>query len=82
MSIRLQISILIYMVVQAVLFGVGTVLVLATPLSAVAMNLRLFADFSGENGGRDPALIYFYQYVMWIFRGLKTCHDFGHEKTA
>ena len=39
MSIRLQIAILIYTMVQAVLFGVGTVLVLATPLSAVAMNL-------------------------------------------
>jgi hypothetical protein len=39
MSIRLQISILVYVMVQAVLFGVGTVLVLATPLSAVAMNL-------------------------------------------
>ncbi|WP_294532634.1 hypothetical protein [uncultured Rhodoblastus sp.] len=39
MSIRLQISILIYTMVQAVLFGVGTVLVLATPLSALAMNL-------------------------------------------
>ena len=39
MSIRLQISILVYVMVQAVLFGVGTVLVLATPLSAVAMTL-------------------------------------------
>jgi hypothetical protein len=44
--------------------------------------LWFFADFSGENGGWDAALIYFYQYVMWLFRGLKTCHDFGHEKTA
>ena len=39
MSIRLQIAILVYVMVQAVLFGVGTVLVLATPLSAVAMTL-------------------------------------------
>jgi uncharacterized Tic20 family protein len=39
MSIRLQISILVYVMVQAVLFGVGTVLVLATPLSTVAMTL-------------------------------------------
>lgn len=39
MSIRLQISILVYVMVQAVVFGVGIVLVLATPLSAFAMNL-------------------------------------------
>lgn len=39
MSIRLQITALIFMMVQAVLFGVGTVLVLATPLSAWAMSL-------------------------------------------
>ncbi|WP_294537710.1 hypothetical protein [uncultured Rhodoblastus sp.] len=39
MSIQLQISILVYVMVQAVLFGVVTVLVLATPLAAVAMNL-------------------------------------------
>lgn len=39
MSIRLQIAILIYIMVQACMFGVGTVLVLATPLSALAMNL-------------------------------------------
>jgi hypothetical protein len=39
MSIRLQIAILVYVMVQAVMFGVGVVLVLATPLSAFAMNL-------------------------------------------
>jgi hypothetical protein len=39
MSIRLQISILVYIMVQAVMFGVGIILVLATPLSAFAMNL-------------------------------------------
>jgi hypothetical protein len=39
MSIRLHISILVYIMVQAVMFGVGIVLVLATPLSAFAMNL-------------------------------------------
>ena len=39
MSIRLQIAILVYIMVQAVMFGVGIILVLATPLSAFAMNL-------------------------------------------
>jgi hypothetical protein len=39
MSVRLQISLLIFMIVQAVLFGLGTVLVLATPMSADAMRL-------------------------------------------
>ncbi|MBB4197113.1 hypothetical protein CCR94_13830 [Rhodoblastus sphagnicola] len=39
MSIRLQISILVYVMVQAVVFGAGVVLVLATPLSAFAMHL-------------------------------------------
>ena len=39
MSIRLQIAILVYIMVQAVMFGVGIVLVLTTPLSAFAMNL-------------------------------------------
>jgi hypothetical protein len=39
MSIRLQISILVYVMVQAVMFGIGTILVLATPLSAFAMSL-------------------------------------------
>ena len=39
MSIRLQISILVYIMVQAVMFGVGVILVLATPLSVFAMNL-------------------------------------------
>jgi hypothetical protein len=39
MSIRLQIAILVYIMVQAVMFGVGIILVLATPLSAFAMHL-------------------------------------------
>jgi hypothetical protein len=39
MSIRFQISILVFMMVQAILFGVGVVLVLATPLSTFAMQL-------------------------------------------
>jgi hypothetical protein len=39
MSARMLIAALIYMVVQAVAFGAGTVLVLATPLQAEAMTL-------------------------------------------
>lgn len=39
MSVRLQIAILVFMMVQAVLFGIGTILVLATPLAAFAMQL-------------------------------------------
>jgi hypothetical protein len=39
MSVRLQIAALIYMMVQAVSFGVGTILVLATPLKAHEMAL-------------------------------------------
>ncbi len=39
MSTRLAISILIYMMLQAVVFGAGTVLVLATPLANEAMEL-------------------------------------------
>jgi len=39
MTTRMQIAMLIYMVVQAVTFGVGTVLVLATPLQTEAMTL-------------------------------------------
>jgi uncharacterized Tic20 family protein len=39
MSIRFQISILVYVIVHAVIFGVGIILVFATPLSALAMNL-------------------------------------------
>lgn len=33
MSIRLQISALIFMMVQAVLFGIGAIIILATPLT-------------------------------------------------
>jgi hypothetical protein len=39
MSVRFQIAALIFMMVQGVLFGVGVVLILATPLSAWAMQL-------------------------------------------
>jgi hypothetical protein len=39
MAIRLFIAALVFMMVQAVLFGVGAVLVLATPLSDSAMRL-------------------------------------------
>ncbi len=39
MSVRLQIAALVYLMVQAVMFGVGVVLVLATPLAAAAMGL-------------------------------------------
>ena len=39
MSVRMGIAAVIYMMVQAVTFGVGTVLVLATPLEAQAMKL-------------------------------------------
>jgi hypothetical protein len=39
MSVRFQIAILVFMMVQAVLFGVGTIVVLATPLAAFAMQL-------------------------------------------
>ena len=38
-SARMRIAAVIYMMVQAVTFGVGTVLVLATPLEAQAMKL-------------------------------------------
>ncbi len=39
MSNRMVIAIIIYMMVQAVVFGIGVVLVLATPLSDIAMTL-------------------------------------------
>lgn len=39
MGVRLQIAALIFMIVQAVVFGIGTVLVLATPLQREAMEL-------------------------------------------
>ena len=45
MSVRIQISILIYMMVQGVLFGIGAILVLATPLSTFAM--QIFPWFIG-----------------------------------
>jgi membrane protein implicated in regulation of membrane protease activity len=39
MSIRLQITILLFMMAQAVFFGIGTIIVLATPLKAYAGQL-------------------------------------------
>jgi hypothetical protein len=39
MSIRLQISLLIYMMVQGFLFGVAVIILLASPLSGHAMQL-------------------------------------------
>lgn len=37
--VRLQIAALVYLMAQAVMFGVGAVLVLATPLQNMAMQL-------------------------------------------
>jgi hypothetical protein len=39
MSVQMKIAIMLYMMVQAVVFGIGVVLVLATPLAALAMTL-------------------------------------------
>ena len=39
MSVRFQIAALIFMLVQGVFFGVGAVLILATPLTVWAMQL-------------------------------------------
>jgi len=39
MYVRLQIAALVFMMVQAVLFGAGMILVLGTPLTAHAMQL-------------------------------------------
>ncbi|MDO9441695.1 MAG: hypothetical protein Q7T73_12470 [Beijerinckiaceae bacterium] len=39
MKTRLAISVLVFMMVQAVLFGVGTIVVLTTTLAASAMEL-------------------------------------------
>jgi len=39
MSTRLGIAVLLYMMVQGVVFGIGTVLVLATPVRDLAMQL-------------------------------------------
>lgn len=39
MKTRLIISVLVFMMVQAVAFGIGAVLVLATPLAALATQL-------------------------------------------
>ena len=39
MSNRATIAIVIYMMVQAVVFGIGAILVLATPLASIAMTL-------------------------------------------
>lgn len=39
MSTRFGIAVLVYLMLQAVLFGIGAVLVLATPLKETAMQL-------------------------------------------
>ena len=39
MFVRMQITALVYMMVQAVMFGVGVLLVLTTPLESMAMQL-------------------------------------------
>lgn len=39
MSVRLQIAALVFMMTQAVLFGIGAALALATPLAKTAMSL-------------------------------------------
>ena len=39
MSVRFQISLLVFMMVQAVMFGAGAILVLGTPLKDFAMQL-------------------------------------------
>jgi hypothetical protein len=39
MYVRLQIAALVFMMVQAVLFGTGAILVIATPLTTYAMQL-------------------------------------------
>lgn len=39
MSVRLQIAVLVFTMVQSVLFGAGVILVLATPLTVYAMLL-------------------------------------------
>jgi hypothetical protein len=42
MSKRMVIAILLYMMAQGVVFGIGVVLVLATPLANIAMTLMPF----------------------------------------
>ena len=39
MSVRFQIAVMVYLMVQAVMFGIGVMLVLATPLARDAMAL-------------------------------------------
>ncbi len=39
MWIRIQIAAMVYLMVQAIMFGAGMILVLATPLNAMAMQL-------------------------------------------
>ena len=45
MSVRIQIAAIIYMMVQAVSFGIGAVAVLATPLKDHAMTLMPWVVF-------------------------------------
>ena len=39
MWIRIQIAAMVYLMVQAIMFGAGIIIVLATPLNAMAMQL-------------------------------------------
>lgn len=39
MSVRLQISAMLYLMIQAVLFGIGAIAILATPLATHAFSL-------------------------------------------
>ena len=39
MNVRIQIAAMVYLMVQAIMFGAGIILVLATPLNAMAMQL-------------------------------------------
>jgi hypothetical protein len=39
MYIRIQIAAMVYLMVQAIMFGAGIIIVLATPLNAMAMQL-------------------------------------------
>ena len=36
----------------------------------------------GKKPGCDVAMSHNFQWLFWVFKGLKTGHDFGHEKTA
>jgi hypothetical protein len=54
MSVRFQIAVLVFMMVQAVVFGVGTIIVLATPLTRLHQ-LRGLGDAKVlKSLGRSP----------------------------